>query len=90
MSPLALPRSILHPWLDELIARSTGAMRDVLVQLKTRPTFEEQFPDTWQQALIDGKNRMLQLEVIRKDTYTMRDILSNRTDALEWWDEIGS
>jgi len=65
-------------------------MRDILLQLKTRPTFEEQFPDTWQQALVNGKNRMLQLELIRKDTYTMRDILSNRSDALEWWDDIGS
>jgi hypothetical protein len=90
MSPLALPKHILHPWLDELIARSTGAMRDVLVQLKTRPTFEEQWPDTYEQGIINGKNRMLQLEVIRKDTYTMRDILSNRSEALEWWDDIGS
>jgi hypothetical protein len=90
MSPLALPKEILHPWLDELIPHSTGAMKDVLIQLKTRPTFAEQWPDTYEQGIIDGKNRMLQLEVIRKDTYTMRDILSNRSEALEWWDDIGS
>ena len=90
MSPLALPRHILHPWLDELIARSQGAMRDVLVQLKQRPTFEEQWPDEYQMGLVKGKNRMLQLELIRQDTFTMRDILSNRSEALEWWDGIGS
>ena len=32
MSPLALPRSLLEPWLDELIPESTRAMRDVLIQ----------------------------------------------------------
>jgi len=90
MSPLALPKHILHPWLDELIDRSQGAMRDILVQLKQRPTFEEQWPDKWQQGLVDGKNRVLQLELIRQDTFTMRDILSNRSEALEWWDDIGS
>lgn len=90
MSPLALPKHILHPWLDELIERSEGAMRDMLVQLKQRPTFEEQWPNEYKQALVNGKNRVLQLELIRQDTYTMRDILGNRSEALEWWDEIGS
>jgi len=90
MSPLALPKHILHPWLDELIERSEGAMRDMLVQLKQRPTFEEQWPNEYRQALVNGKNRVLQLELIRQDTYTMRDILGNRSEALEWWDEIGS
>ena len=90
LSPLALPKEILHDWLDELIPHSHGAMRDILQQLKTRPTFQEQWPDQYEQGIIDGKNRMLQLEVIRKDTYTMRDILTSRTDVLEWWDSIGS
>ena len=47
MSPLALPRHILDPWIDELAGRSAGAMRDVLLQLKNRLTFEEQWPDTY-------------------------------------------
>ena len=32
MSPLALPRALLDPWVDELAGRSAGAMRDVLLQ----------------------------------------------------------
>jgi hypothetical protein len=88
MSPLALPRHILDPWLDELIINSGGAMRDVLSQLKHRPTFEEQWPDQYQQGLAKGKARVLQLERIRKDQFTMRDILSNRPQALEWWNGI--
>jgi len=90
LSPLALPKSILHPWLDELIAVSQGAMQDILVQLKTRPTFEEQWPDTFKESLAKGKARVLQLENIRQDKYTLADILSKRPEALQWWESIGS
>ena len=90
MSPLALPRHLLDPWTDELITNCSGAMRDILVQLKTRPTFEEQWPDTWQQGLIKGKRRMLQLEKIRNDKFTMADIFSNRSEILKWWNQIDS
>jgi len=88
MSPLALPRHILDPWVDELAGRSAGAMRDVLLQLKSRPTFEEQWPDTYQAALVKGKARVLQLEQIRTQRVTMTDILGARPDVLEWWMKI--
>jgi hypothetical protein len=88
MSPLALPRHILHPWLDELIQGTSGAMQDVLIQLKTRPTFEEQWPDTYCAALEKGKARVLKLESIRTQKITMTDILSQRPEVLEWWTKI--
>lgn len=88
MSPLALPREILHPWLDELIEPATGAMRDVLIQLKSRPTFSEQWPDTYRAALAKGKARVLKLESIRTQKTTMAEILSARPDVKEWWDQI--
>lgn len=89
MSPLALPRELLHPWLDELITEcSTDAMRDVLQQLKNRPTFKEQWPDSWQAGLIKGKQRILKLEQIRTQQVTMTDILSQRPDVLKWWMQI--
>ena len=89
MSPLALPRHILHPWLDELIAECTkDSMRDVLVRLKNRPTFDEQWPDTYQAALARGKARVLKLEQIRTQKVTMTDILSQRKDVLDWWMKI--
>jgi len=90
MSPLALPRHILHPWLDELIESATGAMRDVLLQLKNRPTFEEQWPDGYRAGLAKGKARVLQLEKIRTQKVTMTDILGQRKDVLEWWMNIGN
>ena len=88
LSPLALPRHLLDPWIDELAGRSAGAMRDVLLQLKTRPTFEEQWPDQYQAGLAKGKARVLQLERIRTQSVTMTDILSQRRDVLEWWMKI--
>jgi hypothetical protein len=88
MSPLALPRALLDPWVDELAGRSAGAMRDVLLQLKNRPCFEEQWPDTYREALVRGKARVLRLEQIRTQTVTMTDILGSRPDVLEWWMKI--
>ena len=88
LSPLALPKHILHPWVDELIPVAKGAMRDVLTQLKMRPTFAEQWPNEYQAGLKKGKARIERLEQIRNDTYTMKDILSMREDALQWWEAI--
>jgi len=89
MSPLALPRNLLDTWLDELIADSTNnTMRDVLVQLKNRPVFEEQWPNEYKEAIARGKARILQLERIRTQSTTMTDILSARPDVLEWWMKI--
>jgi len=89
-SPLALPKELLHPWVDELLPKTSGAMQDVLNQLKNRPTFQEQWPNEWEQGLAKGKQRVLQLESIREDKFTMKDILAGRPDVLEWWESIGS
>lgn len=88
MSPLALPRSLLEPWINELSSQSTGAMRDVLLQLKSRPTFEEQWPDTYGAALAKGKQRIIKLEQIRSQNITMAEILSKRPEVLQWWNQI--
>jgi hypothetical protein len=89
MSPLALPKEVLHTWVDEILMTNVeGPLADILVQLKTRPTFEEQWPDTYEQGLAKGKARVLKLEQIRTQSLTMTDILSARPDVLEWWMKI--
>jgi hypothetical protein len=88
LSPLVLPRELLDPWLDELIKDSVGPIRDVLLQLKSRPTFQEQWPDSWQEGLRKGKDRILKLEQIRTQSVTLTDILAARPDVLKWWMEI--
>ena len=89
MSPLALPRHLLDPWLDELTANcTTTSMRNLLTQLKTRPVFEQQWPDTYQAALSKGKARVLKLESIRPCATTMQQILSTRPEIREWFNGI--
>ena len=88
LSPLALPRELLDRKVDCLITKTTGALRDVLVQLKQRPTFEEQWPTEYAKGLAKGKARVLQLEQIRGDSYTLADILSADADILKWYNDI--
>lgn len=90
MSPLALPRDILNRIVDELLPHTHGAMSDVLQQLKNRPTFEEQWPDEYAAGLTRGKARVLELERIRSDNYTLEDILKRDSDVREWWKSIRS
>lgn len=91
LSPLALPRHLLDKLADKLADKlPNGALKDILVQLKTRPTFEEQWPDTWQAGLISGKARIFELERIRQDTYTLNDILKQDQEIYEWWQAIPS
>jgi hypothetical protein len=89
-SPLALPRPILNRIVDELAPDSTGELHNVLLQLKQRPNFEEQWPDTWQEGLVNGKRRVLQLEQIRNDTFTLDDILQQDKEIHEWYRSIPS
>jgi hypothetical protein len=88
LSPLALPRSVLDRRIDELVPITTGALKDVLLQLKNRPVFAEQWPDTYQAGLVKGKQRILQLEAIREDSFTLADILSADPEIKEWYDAI--
>jgi len=89
MSPLALPRNLLDKKVDQLTANlNNGALQDILLQLKNRPTFAEQWPDTFQAGLAKGKQRILKLEEIRNDTYTLKDILSADKEILEWYESI--
>jgi hypothetical protein len=86
-----LPKHLLHNRIDLITADlPAGALRDVLLQLKNRPTFEEQWPDTWQEGLVQGKRRVLQLEKIRKDTYTLENILEKDPEIHAWYRAIPS
>jgi hypothetical protein len=90
MSPLVLPRELLHPWIDELLPTTSGAMKDILHQLKTRPTFAEQWPDKYRDGLVKGKTRVLKLESIRPSDINMQKILSQRPAVEKWWNDISN
>ena len=88
MSPLMLPRPLLEPWIDELLETATGSIRDVLLQLRSRPTFEEQWPDQYAAGVVKGKRRILELESMRPCAIDMDTILKKRPDVYEWWKSI--
>jgi hypothetical protein len=90
LSPLALPRELLDAEVDRLTTTVVppGALRDVLLQLKTRPTFEEQWPDTYREGLVRGKARVLQLENIRQDSVTLDTILQPYRHIHDWYTSI--
>ena len=89
MSPLALPRALLEPWIDELLLYGpANAMHDILIQLKNRPTFEEQWPDQYRVGLVQGKRRVLELERIRSAKTNMSEILSARPQIGAWYESI--
>lgn len=90
LSPLALPRKLLERKIDEIIPGTTGALRDVLNHLGTRPTFDEQWSHGGAAAagLVKGKQRILELERIRGDTYTLANILEQDPEIAEWYDKI--
>lgn len=90
LSPLALPRHMLDRKIAEILPGTTGALRDVLVQLKNRPTFIEQWPhgEAAAAGLVQGKRRIQELEQIRGDTLTLDDILQQDPEIAEWYRNI--
>jgi hypothetical protein len=88
LSPLALPREILDKRIASVLNSTQGALRAVLEQLRSRPTFAEQWPDQYEAGLRRGKARILQLEHIRNDAFTMMHILQQDPDMLDWWNQI--
>lgn len=88
MSPLALPRDILDPWIDRTVANlPPGALRDVILQLQQRPVFAEQWPDIYRTALVQGKTRLAHIDAIRKSP-GLGDILKKDKILHEWYQQI--
>ncbi len=88
-SPLTLPRAIIDRKVDELTENlPNNSLKDILIQLKNRPNFEEQWPDDYQAGLSKGKARVLQLEQIRTQPVTMAYILQKDPEIYEWWENI--
>jgi hypothetical protein len=89
LSPLSLPRELLDKKVDSLVADlNNGALKDILIQSKNRPTFAEQWPDEYQAGLRKGKERVLRLEQVRSATCTLKGILSEDKEIGAWYESI--
>jgi len=91
-SPMCLPRNILDRIVDEFLVRNKKRLFKkrhlflALKDLKEKPTYQEEFPDTWEEGLRRGKKRVEKLDQ-RRNT-DIRKILSKDKEVLEWWTNI--
>jgi hypothetical protein len=95
MSPLCLPKDILHRIVNNIIADisriitpNQRPMLDILENLLQRKTFSEEWPTTHLSGISQGKKRVLEIEGIRNDSFTMNDILKQDKEIYDWWKAI--
>ena len=87
MSPLFLPKHILHRIIHEQLPYITQkSLKDVLENLLTRPTFEEEYPNKFERARVKGKRRIERLDQIRSGTKWL-DVCTDN-ELQRWWNEI--
>ena len=89
MSPLFLTKDILHSIINEILPNVTRhrAVHDLLSNLLTRPTFEEEFPDSFQEARIQGKKRLQKLDALRGGL-SFGETIRPYEALHEWWSAI--
>lgn len=92
MSPFAWPRDILDRIIDDNLAymepRATEnqmTLVNTLREMKTRPTFEEQWPEKYREEFIKGRTYQEKLDRIRQEQYRLEDIYKLDDELYEWW-----
>ena len=91
-SPFAWPRHILDRKVDELLTymepranRHQETLINTLREMKNRPTFAEQWPDTHEQQFKNGKGYQDRLDQIRQEQYRLEDIYEMDSELYDWW-----
>jgi hypothetical protein len=92
-SPFAWPRHILDRHIDQLLSyiepKATHKQQTLirtLTEMKTRPTFQEQWPLEHRKAFINGRNYQKKLDIIRKDeVINIEEIYKRDSELYEWW-----
>lgn len=91
-SPFAWPRHILDRHINEILAyikpRVTNRQMSVvrtLEEMKTRPTFEEKWPDTHEREFFKGRLFQEKLDRIRQEQYRIEDIYARDPELHKWW-----
>jgi len=92
MSPFAWPRHILDRKIDDLLdymkpiaTNKQETLINTLIEMKNRPTFAEQFPDTHEQEFKNGKGYQDRLDKIRQEQYRLEDIYKLDKELYNWW-----
>jgi organic radical activating enzyme len=97
MSPMCLPRELLDEICTDLIEYEshvgnhfTKVYSDTFKSMLERPTFKEKYGDSFQQGLLNGKQRYQRIADHRKDVenVTIEQIFSRNNKILDWWNKI--
>ena len=93
MCPMVLPRNILDntiydllEYIEPKLTSKTYVYKETLENMLTRPTFEEQWPDTHLESIKNGKRNIEFLEKIRNQKITFSEILND--EARDWWNTL--
>ncbi|AGH96562.1 twitch domain-containing radical SAM protein [Pseudobdellovibrio exovorus] len=96
LSPFAAPKKVLHSILDDLLREiepkansKTMVLVETLKEMKNRPTFEEAYPDTYQEGFLRGRDQQRRLARYRKDgeesRLTIEQIYERNPALSQWW-----
>jgi len=85
MSPLFLTKDILHSIINDVLPYTTGAMHDVLTNLLTRPTFEEEYPEKYKSGRQRAKARM---DIMDNRRSGLKFVDTLPKEAKAWWNSI--
>ena len=98
LSPIALPRKLLNEIVDELLDyivpladSKQQSLIDVLNNLKTRPNFEEMWPNEYKRGWAEGKLKQERIGQVRRDykKTTLRSIFKQDKRLYDWWEGLG-
>ena len=96
LSPLMIPRQILDPILDDIVAYAKEKTLinnkiqmyvNAFEDMKTKKTFQEEYPD-WKEKMKIGKDFLFAIDKYRGDEGKIENIFSINKDLLSWWKKI--
>ena len=93
MSPQILPRHLLNAWLDDIeqeLGHDIHYVANLFQQLRSQPTFEEHWPDTYLEGQRKARHTTDNLEKFRQDQLRLTDILAQRPTVQKWWNSINA
>ena len=71
--------------MEPRATRKQETLINTLREMKNRPTFAEQWPDTHEQQFKNGKGYQDRLDQIRQEQYRLEDIYKFDTELYDWW-----
>jgi hypothetical protein len=76
--------------MDPVATHKQMSLVNTLKEMKRRPTFAEQWPDSHKKSFFNGRNWQNKLDVIRQEQHRIEDIYKEDNELYDWWTQIDS